>query len=81
MSDDHHIYAQSAHRGPRKAEERLTWAVSGMYPVHVYYKFWMLHVGVRVHKSTSMLVGSGREREVDVRTVGMVKATRQLFPY
>lgn len=64
MSGKRHM-SQSAHEGHRKAEERLTRAVSVRHPVHVYYKFWMLHPGVQVHKSTSMLVGSGREREVD----------------
>lgn len=75
------VCVQPVRRGHQKAEQWLTWAVSVMDPVHVYYKFWVLHSGVQVHKSTSTLGHGGRKREADLRTVGIVKDTRLLFPY
>ena len=75
------VCVQTICRGPPEGRAVADVAVSVMDPVHVYYKFWMLHSGLQVHKSTSTLGHGGRKREADLRTVGIVKDTRLLFPY
>lgn len=67
--------------GPQKAEQWLAWAVSVMDPVHVYYKFWMLHSGVGFTNQRQLWGTVGGREGADLRTVGIVKDTRLLFPY